>query len=94
MFTVSERERAILLEFKKIVGGDFSPGLHFKLPYQEVKKFDGRVLTLESKPERFLTTEKKNVIVDWFVKWKINNVSRVYTSVGGDKGQSNIRLDQ
>jgi membrane protease subunit HflC len=93
-FTVSETEKAILLEFKKIVGNDYAPGLHFKLPYRQVKKFDDRILTLESKPERFLTSEKKNVIVDWFVKWRINDVTKFYTSVAGDKLQANIRLDQ
>jgi membrane protease subunit HflC len=93
-FTVSETERAILLEFKRIVGNDYAPGLHFKLPYRQVKKFDDRILTLESKPERFLTSEKKNVIVDWFVKWRINDVTKFYTSVAGDKAQANIRLDQ
>jgi modulator of FtsH protease HflC len=93
-FTVSESEKVIVLEFKKIVGTDYAPGLHFKLPYRQVKKFDGRILSLESKPERFLTSEKKNVIVDWFVKWRINDVTKFYTAVGGDKAQANIRLDQ
>ena len=93
-FSVSETETVILLEFKKIVGSDFQPGLHFKLPYRQVKKFDDRILTLESRPERFLTSEKKNVIVDWFVKWKIQDPSKFYTSVAGDKVQANIRLDQ
>ncbi len=93
-FTVSETEKAVLLEFKKIVGNDYAPGLHFKLPYRQVKKFDDRILALESKPERFLTSEKKNVIVDWFVKWRINDVTKFYTSVAGDKSQANIRLDQ
>lgn len=94
VFTVAETEKAILLEFKKIVRTDFEPGLHFKLPYRQVKKFDDRILTLESKPERFLTSEKKNVIVDWFVKWRIDDVAKFYTSVAGDKAQANIRLDQ
>lgn len=93
-FTVSETERAILLEFKKIVHADFEPGLHFKPPWQQVKKFDDRILTLESKPERFLTSEKKNVLVDWFVKWRIDDAAKFYTSVAGDKAQANIRLDQ
>lgn len=93
-FTVAETEKAILLEFKKIVRTDFEPGLHFKIPYRQVKKFDDRILTLESKPERFLTSEKKNVIVDWFVKWRIDDVAKFYTSVAGDKTQANIRLDQ
>lgn len=94
IFTVSETERALLLEFKKIVRTDFEPGLHFKLPYQEVKKYDDRILTLESKPERFLTSEKKNVIVTWFVKWRIEDSTTFYKAVGGDKAAANIRLDQ
>ncbi|MGI9211689.1 MAG: protease modulator HflC [Methylococcaceae bacterium] len=96
VFTVSETEKAILLELKKIVKTDFEPGLHFKLPapYQEVRKFDNRVLSLESKPERFLTSEKKNVIVDSFVKWRIKDAAIFYKSVAGDKAQANIRLDQ
>lgn len=94
LFTVNETEKAILLEFKKIVRADFQPGLHIKLPYHQVKKFDDRILTLESKPERFLTSEKKNVIVDWFVKWRIVDAAKFYTSVSGDKAQANIRLDQ
>lgn len=93
-FTVSETEKAILLEFKKIVGTDYAPGLHFKLPYRQVKKFDDRTLSLESKPERFLTSEKKNVIVDWFVKWHIDDVAKFYTAVAGNKADANIRLDQ
>ena len=93
-FTVSETEKVIVLEFKKIVGTDYDPGLHLKLPYRQVKKFDDRILTLESKPERFLTSEKKNVIVDWFVKWRINDVTKFYTAVAADKVQANIRLDQ
>jgi membrane protease subunit HflC len=94
IFTVSETERALLLEFKKIVRTDFEPGLHFKLPYQQVKKYDDRILTLESKPERFLTSEKKNVIVTWFVKWRIEDSTTFYKAVGGDKAAANIRLDQ
>jgi membrane protease subunit HflC len=93
-FTVSETEKAILLEFKRIVNTSFEPGFHFKPPWQQVKKFDDRILTLESKPERFLTSEKKNVLVDWFVKWRIDDVAKFYTSVSGDKAQANIRLDQ
>jgi membrane protease subunit HflC len=94
IFTVSETEKALLLEFKKIVQTDFEPGLHLKLPYQEVKKYDDRILTLESKPERFLTSEKKNVIVTWFVKWRIEDATKFYKAVGGDKAAANIRLDQ
>lgn len=94
VFTVSEPEKAILLEFKRILRTDFEPGLHFKLPWRQVKRFDSRILTLESKPEQFLTSEKKNVNVDWFVKWRIADVARFYTSVAGDIIQANVRLSQ
>lgn len=95
VFTVSETEKAIKFKLGEIVKSDFEPGLHFKVPIvNNVKKFDKRILTLDSKPERFLTSEKKNVIVDSFVKWKIGNVNTFYTAVAGDVIQANIRLDQ
>ena len=95
VFTVTETEKAIKFKFGEIVRSDYQPGLHFKLPFiNNVKKFDSRILTLDSAPERFLTSEKKNVIVDSFVKWRIGNVETFYTSVGGDPFQANIRLDQ
>lgn len=95
LFTVNETEKAILFKLGEIVETDFAPGLHVKLPLiNNVKKFDARVLTMDSKPERFLTAEKKNVIVDSFVKWRIGDVKAFYTSVGGNINQANIRLDQ
>lgn len=95
VFTVTETEKAIKFKFGEVVQSDYQPGLHFKLPFiNNVKKFDARILTLDSAPERFLTAEKKNVIVDSFVKWRIGNVETFYTSVGGDPFQANIRLDQ
>ncbi len=97
VFTVHETERAIKFRFGEIVRFDYGPGLHFKVPvpvWNSIKKFDARILTLDSKPERFLTSEKKNVIVDSFVKWRVNNVKTFYITVGGDPRQANIRLDQ
>lgn len=95
VFTVSETERAIKFRLGEVIRSDFEPGLHFKMPFiNNVKKFDARILTLDSKPERFLTSEKKNVIVDSFVKWKIDDVKTFYTAVAGDIAQANIRLDQ
>ncbi|WAR42950.1 protease modulator HflC [Methylomonas rapida] len=95
VFTVSETERAIKFQLGEIVGADFKPGIHFKIPFiNNVKKFDARILTMDATPERFLTAEKKNVIVDSFVKWRIGDVKAFYTSVGGDINQANIRLDQ
>jgi len=95
VFTVSETEKAIKFKLGEIVASDYSAGLHFKLPLvNNVKKFDARILTLDSSPERFLTAEKKNVIVDSFVKWRIGDVSTFYTAVAGDVYQANVRLDQ
>ncbi len=95
VFTVSETERAIKFRLGEVIESDFEPGLHFKAPFiNNVKKFDSRILTMDSKPERFLTSEKKNVIVDSFVKWKIADVTTFYTAVVGDINQANIRLDQ
>jgi len=95
VFTVSETERAIKFQLGEIVGADFKPGLHFKLPLvNNVKKFDARILTMDATPERFLTAEKKNVIVDSFVKWRIGDVKAFYTAVSGDVNQANVRLDQ
>lgn len=95
VFTVSETERAIKFRLGEVIESDFTPGLHIKAPFiNNVKKFDSRILTMDSKPERFLTSEKKNVIVDSFVKWKIADVTTFYTAVAGDVNQANIRLDQ
>jgi membrane protease subunit HflC len=95
VFTVSETEKAIKFRLGKIVRSDFKPGIYFKIPiYNNVKKFDKRLLSLDAKSERFLTAEKKNVIVDSYVKWRIGDVNTFYTRVAGDVGQANIRLDQ
>ncbi len=95
VFTVGQTEKAIKFRLGEIVKNDYEPGLHFKLPFiNNIKKFDARIQTMDAKPERFLTAEKKNVIVDSFVKWRIGNVSAFYTTVAGDIDQANLRLDQ
>ncbi len=95
IFTVDEREKAILLRLGKIESTDFAPGLHFKIPFiNNVRKFDGRILTMDAEPETFLTVEKKNVVVDSFVKWRIDNVSTYFTALGGDERMANVRLSQ
>lgn len=94
-FTVGEAEKAIKFRLGEIVDTNLEPGLHFKIPFiNNVKKFNARLLSLESKPERFLTSEKKNVVVDYFAKWKIKDVAKYYTSVQGDAFQANIQLEQ
>lgn len=94
-FYVGESQKAIKFRLGEIVKSDFQPGLHFNIPLiNNISKFDARVLTLDSTPERFLTYEKKNVIVDSFVKWRIGNVDLFYTTVSGNSTQANLRLDQ
>lgn len=94
VFSVAETQKAVLFRLGEIVKSDFTPGLHFAIPlYNNVKKFDGRVLTLDLKPERFLTSEKKNVLVDSFVKWRIKDPAKFYTAVSGDVLLANSRLD-
>ncbi|MEX2488381.1 MAG: protease modulator HflC [Pseudomonadales bacterium] len=86
VFIVNEKQRAVLLEFGKVVRNDVPPGLHFKMPFiNKVRKFDGRVVTLDAEPERFLTLEKKALIVDSFVKYRIDDVQTFYTSTAGDE---------
>ena len=95
VFTVDERQVAILLQFGKVERTDLKPGLHFKVPVvQNVLKFDSRIQTLDSDPQNYLTFEKKNVIVDSFVKWRIADVRRFYTSAGGSILQANNRLGE
>jgi len=95
VYTVGQAEKAVKFQLGEILETSSTPGLHFKIPFiNKVKTYDARLLTLESKPERFLTSEKKNVIVDYFAKWKIKDVAKFYTSVQGDVVQANIRLEQ
>jgi membrane protease subunit HflC len=93
VFVVNEGQTAILLQFGRIVETGFSPGLHFKLPLlQNVQRFDKRVLTLESAPERYLTSEKKDVNIDFFVKWRIADAGKFYVSVAGDDTRAKQRI--
>ena len=95
IYTVDERQKAILFRLGEIVRTDLEPGIHFKFPLiYNVGKFDGRILTLDEAPERFLTSEKKNVMVDSFVKWRIDDVGRFYQRTGGDERTAAMRLSQ
>jgi membrane protease subunit HflC len=86
VFTVDQRQRALLFQLGQIVGADYTPGLHLKVPFlQSVKMFDGRMLTLDNQTENFLTLEKKNVKVDFFVKWKIADTPIYYRATRGDE---------
>lgn len=93
LYVVNETERAIKLQFGEIVDADIQPGLHWKSPLvQEVKRFDARVLSLDTNPSRFLTAGKKYVIVDSFAKWRIKNVRAYYKATSGDRFQASNLL--
>ena len=96
MFVVDQRQNAIVFQLGEIVGVKTKPGLYFKIPLiQNVRFFDSRIQTLDTgEPERFITAEKKNVMVDSFVKWRIIDVKQYYISVGGDEERANTRLRQ
>lgn len=95
IFTVNERERALKFRLGEIIRSDFEPGLYFQIPFvNNVKKFDARIQTLDANPERYLTREQKNVIVDSFVKWRIQDVARFYTAMGGSPARANSRMAQ
>ena len=86
LYIVKETERAVLLEFGRLIETDIKPGLHIKKPLiNEVRKFDARILTVDARPEDFLNAEKKGMIVDSFVKWRIKDVSTYYTATNGEE---------
>ena len=102
LFVVTEGERAIVIQFGKVQRDDatgdtkvFEPGLHFKLPFiDSVRHLDARVQTLDDTPDRFVTSEKKDLIVDSYVKWRSDDFARYYLSTGGNKLQAEALLKQ
>jgi membrane protease subunit HflC len=94
-FIVDERELAVKFRLGEFERADYTPGIYFKFPFiNNVRKFDRRILTLDAEPERYLTLEKKNVIVDAFIKWRISNVENYYKTMGGDERRAGTRLSQ
>lgn len=92
LYVVNETQRAIRLQFGEVVQTDIQPGLQWKIPvYNTVRLFDTRVQTLDARPSRYLTGDRKGVIVDSFVKWKIEDVTRYYEATAGDE-QAAMRL--
>src|SRR5690606_24593317 len=87
-------QTAIVLNLGRVVRADLEPGLHFKWPIvEDVIKFDQRILSLDDAPERYLTAEKKDVQVDFFVKWRISDVATYYRAAGGgDQAVARQRL--
>ncbi|MCF8192180.1 MAG: protease modulator HflC [Burkholderiales bacterium] len=96
IYTVDQRQSAIVFQLGEVVETVETPGLHFKLPLaQNVRFFDRRILTLDTpEPERYITSEKKNVLVDSYVKWRIKDVRQFYISVNGDETRAATRLSQ
>ena len=95
LFIVHETQRAILLRFGAVQHADLAPGLGWKLPIaDEVKKFNGKVLTVDAPVERYFTLEQKPVMVDSFAKWRISDVERYYTSTGGDERRAHNLLQE
>ena len=96
LFVVDQRQNVIVRRFGEIVSVKKEPGLFFKLPLiDNVRYFDVRVLTIDTvEPERFLTSEKKNVLVDLFIKWRISEVEKYYISVSGNETEAQRRLLQ
>ena len=93
LFTVSETENAILFKWGKIERSDYEPGLHFKLPFvNNVRKFDKRIQTFDAKPEDYLTEEKKILVVDSFIQWRIADMKTFYVSMRGDMDIAQERI--
>ena len=94
-YVIREIDRAVLLTFGEVTNSDIQPGLHFKIPgVHTVRRFDGRIQTLEADTESYLTAEKNYLEVDSFAKWRIANTAKYYTSTSGDENIANNLLKQ
>tara|TARA_R110000782_G_scaffold33956_4_gene81484 strand:- start:135 stop:1007 length:873 start_codon:yes stop_codon:yes gene_type:complete len=92
-FTVNERELAIKLRVGQVVTADYEPGLHFKIPvYETVQKFPSRILKIDDAPQEVFTLDRQNMTVDFFVKWRIVDAVKFYTSTGGSQQAAVERL--
>ena len=95
LYVVTEIERAVKLRFGEIVQFDVEPGLHFKWPIvNSIRYFDSRILTLDAQPQRYLTSEKKALMVDSFIKWRVKDVAKYFTTTGGDEERAKRLLSQ
>ncbi len=95
VYTVDEREKTIVVRFGQVLRYDDKPGIHLKTPFiDDVRYFDARILTLDAEPTPFLTKEKKYVLVDSFVKWRLVDALQYYLTVGGSESEAKRRLEQ
>lgn len=88
LFVVTEYQRAVLLEFGRLENADLKPGLHFKWPWAKVKKFDARLMTADARPENFYTSEKKRLVVSYYIKWRVKDAESYYKVTGGDEARA------
>lgn len=94
-YIVNQYERAVVLQFGRLIQADVQPGIHFKLPLTDkVRRFDGRLLTADMSTESFFTVENKRLLVDSYIKWRIKNVEAYYKATGGDERLAEDRLSQ
>ena len=95
LYVIKETERGVLLKFGEVVNPDIQPGLHAKIPFvNNVRKFDGRILTVDSQPERFFTQEKKALIVDSYAKFRVSDTKKFYTATNGEEARASGLLAQ
>lgn len=95
LFTVDEREKALVFRFGEIIRSGIEPGLHWKYPLiNNVRRFDARIQTMDTRPEEYLTERKKNLVVDSVVKWRVDDAAKYYVTVSGDKAAAEQRLLQ
>ena len=95
VFVISETQRGVLLKFGEVVDSDLKPGIDFKVPFVDsVRKFDGRILTVDSTPERFFTQEQKQLIVDSYAKFRVVDTAKYYTATSGEEFRAAALLSQ
>jgi membrane protease subunit HflC len=92
MFTVPQQELAIRTQFGAILGGSYEPGLHFKFPWDQVVKFERRILSQTYQGETFLTNDNRGLIVDFYIKWRVANASRYFQATGGREELASERI--
>lgn len=95
LYVIKETERAVMLKFGEVVRADIEPGLHVKIPFvNSIRKFEGRILTVDSQPERFFTKEQKALIVDSYAKYRVVDTSKFYTATNGEEARATGLLAQ
>jgi modulator of FtsH protease HflC len=95
LYVIKETERGVLLKFGEVVDPNLTPGLHVKIPFvNDVRKFDGRILTVDAMPERYFTQEKKALIVDSYAKFRIADTAKFYTATNGEESRAMALLAQ